>query len=811
MIDATGLRVTLRSLARAPVFTITVIAVLATGMGAATAVFSVFDAAILRPLEYASPEKLLVVRASQLRQSGQSGPPSYSDFKDWRAEAKSVSGLAFTRATPLSLRTPDGMDRRVAALVSEGFFSVLGAQPVLGRVLRPDEESVSGPLAAVLSYRLWVTRFASDSAVVGRDIQTDRGTYTIVGVMPKTTVYPAYADLWVALAPIAAVDPSLGKRDYRVDNQVLARMKDGVLASQVTGELAEIAERLAAAFPETNKDWGIETVALDEEVVGQSRRTLRLLLIGVGLLLLIACANAANLMLVRGAERSREIALRMALGAEFRHVVRQMMMESLTLAILASLVGVPLAVTGVRLLIAASPASVPRVESVTIDVRTLAFSAIATFAVAIIFGLFPALQAGWTAVAGQLREGSSGSGTGTSAIRQRNGIVMLQVALAVSLLMGASLLAKSLWRLDHVNVGVTVQRALTMRVYPPSPRYDTPTAARALYNSVSESVARLPGVETVGWINHLPLSGANIATKVVAGEATSQQPGIAAFRVVSRDYFKAVGMKAIRGRLFDASDMVERSQALIVSEAFAAKFWPGREAIGQPVGVFKQVIQRSDYQEPIMGRVVGVVNDVRAWGPSRPPFPEVYVPFNENVWPSAFLVVRTSGNPGDLTGSVRRAVQEVDPTIPAADIKTMQSLFSGMLQARRLSALLVALFAAAAVALVAVGVFGTLAYAVGLRTKEIGVRLAVGARPIQVYWLVGRQGLQLGVGGVVAGVLGAMVVGRAMRSILYEVSASDPALLVSSALLMLLTTLLASVIPARRAARLDPLTALRQP
>jgi putative ABC transport system permease protein len=805
------LRYALRSLRRSPSFALAAVVALGLGIGATTAVFSVVDGVLLRPLGYAEPDRLVVVYARHPQQ-GDFYSPSYPDFRDWRGQAGDVfDGMAFLRSESLLLRGTDGAQRLNGAHVSEGFFAVLGTRPLLGRAFLPEEERPGGPRVLVLKYATWQGRFGGDPTVVGRTLDFGEGAYTVIGVMPRDFTYPAWGDVYAPLAAIPQAREVLEQRDFRVDNRVIARLRPGVSEAQGTARLEALSRRLAAAYPAENADWNAMVVGVREEMVSGVRPALLVLFGAVTLVLLVACADVANLLLVRATARSRELMVRAALGASRWRVARLLLAEALLLAVAGGALGLVLAGWGIDLLKAAAPANLPRLDDVGMNAGVLAFTVATALLTALVFGVAPALHAARLDLAAGMREGTRGAGTGARRQRLRSGLVVAQVALALVLLVGAGLLLRSFAGLRRVDPGFDPERLLTLRVEPPAARYDTPEKLVALYRAIEDAVAALPAVERVGFVNHLPVTGTSVVSPMqVEGRAPeSAAQDVVLFRVADERYFAALGQQVVKGRGLTAADMAPSATAVVVNEATARQYWPNEEPLGRRITLFKQAPGRVDFGQPVRGEVVGVVRDVIFRRPGEPAVPEAYVPLPVNPWRSAFLTVRTRGSPEAVVGPVRRAVVAVDADIPVAAITPVAELLADRLAEQRFSVTLLAAFAGSALLLAAIGVYGVMSYAVAQREREIGVRTALGAQRADVLRLILGDGARLALAGVLLGTALAGAATRLLASMVYGVGVRDATTFAGGAALLGAVALLASYVPARRAARVDPSIALR--
>ena len=809
------LRYALRTLRKSPGFAAAAILTLALAIGSNTAVFSVVNGVLLRPLPFAGQDRLFVL-GEQSRQGG-FRPPSYPTFLDWQAQSSAVVDLAYVRGGGQRLTGPEGVQSIIVSVVSPGFFATLGERPLVGRLFTPDEERV-GAHVAVLSYALWQGRFGGDPHILGRTLSLSGGVSTVVGVLPHDVAYPPWTSeqLYVPIATVAATERALTQRGFHADCRIIGRLKPGVTLEQATAGMNGIARREAAAYPEFNADWiSVRFFPLRDEILGETTpRQLLVLLTAVGLVLLIGCVNVANLTLARAGARSRELAIRSALGAGRGRVVRQLLTESLVLASVGAALGAVTAYGAVALLKRAAPDVLPRLETVRVDGWVLLFALGVTIITAVAAGLFPALRAARPDLTDSLKEGTAGTGTGHRRQRLRAALVIGEIALAVILVVGAGLLIRSLWQLAAVNPGFDPQGLVSFWISPPPLRAQDPARLAALYTQVEDAARALPGVTSVALTNFTPLSGGGLPSPVeIPGRAPDpvRDPRVW-FMTVSPDYFRTMRIPIRAGREFTEADLAPDA-AVVVNEAFARAFWPGLDPIGRQVTLHKAVQGRPDFGEPLPGTVVGVVGDVHHFGLDTPAEPQVYVPFTRTVWGHMSLVVRTAVAPARFLATLRRAVRQVDPDIPmtlsggrsAADTIDI----TAGLESRQLDTWLLGSFAAAALLLAAIGIYGLLAYAVGQRRRELGIRLALGASRGDVMSQVVGDGIRLAGVGIGLGVLIALAVTRLLTALLYGVGASDPATFVGVVVLLALVSLSASYLPARRAAKVDPMVALR--
>ena len=807
------LRHAFRSLLKTPGFALAAVFALALGIGANTAVFSVVNGVLLRPLGYADPDRLVVLYAAHPQQ-GEFNSPSYPDFRDWRDAgdaAGALEGMAFLRSETLLLRRTEGALRINGAHVSDGFFPLLGTKPLLGRTFTPDEERPGGPRVLVLKYAAWQKHFGGDPTVVGRTLDFGEGAYTVIGVMPRAFTYPDWGDAYAPLPTLPQRREALERREFRIDNRVLARLAPGVSEAQASKQLGEVARRLAQAYPAENAGWGVRVLTLPEAIVSDVRQSLVVLLGAVAFVLLIACADVANLLLVRASTRSRELAVRAALGASRWQVARQLLAESLVLAAAGAALGLLLAAWGVRLLKAAAPPDLPRLDEVGVDGSVLAFTALVTAVTALAFGLVPAVQASRVELQEAMREGTRGAGQGGRSVRLRSVLVVGQMALALVLLVGAGLLLESFARLRGVSPGFDPSPLIAVQVEPPVQRYDTPEKLTSLYEHLEEVLASRPGVERVAFINHLPLSGGAVTTPVRAeGHSTAAgSEEIALFRTVDAPYFATLGQRVVRGRGFTRADMTATSAVVVVNETLARQYWGKTDPLGRRITVFKQVGGSADYNAPIDAQVVGVVKDVAFRDLGQPAMAEVYVPLPVNPWRWGWLIVRTRGDATPLAEPVRRAVVAVDRDISVVRALPATRLLADVLARRQFSMTLLAAFAGTALLLAAIGIYGVISYTVTTRTHEMGVRAALGAQRRDLLALVVGAGAKLALVGIALGVVLAAGATRVLESMVYGVGVRDAATFAGCGLLLAAVALAASYVPARRAARVDPMRALR--
>ena len=790
----------LRMLWKRPGFTAVALAVLALGVGANTAIFSVVNAVLLRPLPYPGAERVVAfdgVNASKgIRESNMSAP----DFADWREQAGSFEALALYSAGNANLTGGDEPERVTAANVTPDFFRVIGVGAARGRALLAEDGAPSGEPVAVLSHGLWVRRFGGDPAAVGRTIDMGGRKLQVVGVMPEGFDFPQGTQVWAPLRLDVAKEP----RDNR-SYSVVGRLRDGVTLEAAQAELDAISSRLAGAYAVTNVGWGVGLELLKDELVGNLKTTLFMLLAGVGLLLLIACANVANLLLARASGRRREVALRLALGASRARVARQMLTESVLLSLAGGALGAALSVWLTELLVALAPPDTPRLAEASADWRVLLFAAGASLLTGVAFGLAPAWQASRYDLNETLKESGRGVAGGRS--RVRSGLVVAEVALSLLLLAGAGLLVKSFARLQAVEPGFDAGGVMTMRVSLPGARYKEPARKAEFYAALTERLRALPGVESAAAVTSLPLGGSNLSVWRGfirdARPETPEEADNAAYAVVTPDYFRAMRIPLRAGRVFDERDQMESAKVVVVNESFARKAFAGEDPVGKRIHIWRD--------EKFPREIVGVVGDTKPQRLDAAGALQMYVPHRQDAtWGGLSLVVRVRGAGTDsLVQGVRAEVRALDRELPVYDVKTLGKVVADSTAYRRVTMFLMAGFACAALLLAGVGLYGVVSYSVAQRTHEIGVRLALGARGRDILGLVVRQGMLLTLAGLGLGLACAFALTRLISGLLYGVTATDPATYAVVSVLLAAVAFLACLVPARRATKVDPMVALR--
>lgn len=793
-----------RTLIKTPAFTIIAVTALALGIGANTAIFSVVDTVLLRPLPYKAADRLVMVWEDASQVGFPHNTPAPANFIDWRAQSQVFEDLAATARLSFNLSGVGEPERIDGRRVSANLFTLLGVDAQLGRTFLPEEDQPGTNRVVIMSNGLWQRRFGSEPGIIGRPLTLNGESFTVVGVMPPKFQFPSREDdLWI---PIAFPAEEAARRGSHY-LEVVGRLKPGVTLEQARAEMNTIATRLQQQYPESNSRIGVTVIPLHEELVGDIKPALLVLLGAVGFVLLIACANVANLLLARAAVRQKEIATRVALGASRSRLIRQFLTESVLLAALGGCVGLLLAFVGVNLLKMFIPQTISQAQAITINATVLAFTVGVSLLTGLIFGLAPATQALSSNLNETLKEGGRDSAVGNRGNRIRGLLVITEVAFSLILLIGAGLLINSFLRLRHVDPGFRTNNVLTMSIELPPLKYPDETKRSSFYTELVASVEALPGVNSAAVTNWIPLvyQGDSIGISIEGRpvEVASQRPN-AVTRVVSPDYFRAMGINLLQGRGLSDADKADSPAVIVIGETMARRFWPGEDPIG------KRITPGSPDSPDNWLTVVGVVNDVRQFELTAEPRPQMYLSYQQaGFFAPRHLVVRTDIDPLSLATTVRRTVWEIDKDQPVSNIRTMDEVLSESIERQRFSMLLLAIFATVALVLAAVGIYGVTSYSVAQRTHEIGIRVALGAQRRDVLKLAVEEGLKLVLVGVVLGLTAAFVLTRVMSSLLFGVSATDPLTYASISILLIAVAAFASYLPARRAARVDPLIALR--
>jgi putative ABC transport system permease protein len=794
-----------RTFLKTPGFTLVALVALALGIGANTAIFSVVNAVLLRALPYRDADRLVAVWEDNRRGKHPRNTISPTNFIDWQAQSKSFEGMAAFYDTRFNLTGAGDPVAVPVQIATTNLFSLVGANALLGRTFTPEDGEKGHGDVIILSYGFWQRQFGGATDVVGKTVALDGVNVTVIGVMPadfkwfvkenSRTGKPA--ELW---AP-TTMRPVPGRYLSAV-----ARLKPGVTFAQAQAEMNTIASRLEQERPEFNTNMGVTLVPLREQLAGEIKTPLMILLGAVGFVLLIACANVANLMLARAASRSKEIAIRAALGAGGGRIVRQLLTESLLLSVTGGALGIGLAAWGVDALVALSPPNLIGAAQVGVSLPVLGFTLAVSVLTGVVFGLLPALEASRADANEALKETGRGNTGSRRSRRARAAFVVAQVALALVLLVGSGLLIRSFKRLVSVDPGFEPSNLLTMRVALPARKYKEDPQVVNFFHQATTQMASLPGVRSVSVANYLPFySGLGARTSFTIDGQPAPAPGTEPstdVRVVDENYFRTLNIPVLEGRTFTAQEATEDRHTIVISEALARKYFPGESAIGKHIAVEMM-------DKPPMNEIVGVVGDVRYDKLDGETYPMVYWTVPQLAYSEMTFVIRTEGDPSALSDAARRVVQSVDPAQPVADVRTMESWIGESVSRARFGTLLLTVFACLALLLAGVGIYGVMAYTVAQRQHEIGIRMALGAERKDVLRMIVGQGMGLALSGVALGLAGGFALTRVMSGLLYGVSATDPLTFAGVALLLITVALLACVVPARRATRVDPMIALR--
>jgi putative ABC transport system permease protein len=799
----------LRMLLRNPAFALVAVMTLALGIGANTAIFSVVNAVILRPLPYESPEQLVRVGGANLRTGRAMGSFSPQDFYDWRERNTVFEQVAAYDGWSPGLTGTGEPERIEAARVSASFFSILRVRPELGRAFLPGEDQPGNNMVAVLGHSLWQRRFGADPGIINQQITLNGASYTVVGVMPASFETPRFTrsilaepELWAPFAP----NLNDWTRGGRAVDAAVARLKPGVTLEQAEAELKAIARQLEEQYPKTNAGQSVSVASLHESLVGNSRTALLVLLVAVGFVLLIACANVANLLLARAAARQKEIAIRTALGAGRLRIIRQLLTESVLLAGLGGALGLLSALWTTDLLIAGATDALPRLNDTAVDAHVLGFTLLVSLLTGIAFGIAPALQASRPDLNEMLKEGGRTSALGGARARVRSLLIVAEVAVSLVLLIGAGLLIRSFLRLQEVSPGFNPEHVLALEMFLPGTKYPEDYQHVAFYEEVLKRTRALPGVEAAGVVSVLPVSDNydRIGFSVEGEPPPPPGEGPDADRyMISSGYFQALAIPLQSGRQFTEQDGGADAQpVVIINETLARRYWQTSAlALGKRVRV-------GDEGRP-WRTVVGIVGDVKQYGLDTPSTMQVYLPHQQSPTQQMTLVVRAGGDPASQTAAVRKEIWAVDKDQPVYNIRTMEQVLAKSIAGRRFNMLLLGIFAGVALLLAAVGIYGVISYSVTQRTHEIGVRMALGARQRDIFKMILGQGMILTLVGTGCGLLAAFVLTRFLSSLLFGVSATDPLTYIAVSLPLIAVALLACYIPARKATRVDPMVALR--
>ena len=798
------IRFGVRMLGKNGAFTFVALLTLALGIGANTAIFSVVNAIVFRPLPYSAPQQLVGVWTKDLKRPGSQYPASMPTFRDWQQQSRLFSGMAAYAFNRFHVSGNEGPDETRGVLATSNFFEMMGVKPVLGRALQPADERER---VVVIGDVLWHRRFNADQNVLGKTINLNSETFSIIGVMPASFRFPTPdIELWSSLAPMYSLDPRSSVGDW-INNRslrgyrIVGRLKEGVLQEQAQAEMDTIAERLARDYPDANAGTGVVLVPLRTQMVGAYQKPLVVLLVAVGFILLIACANVANLMMARTAARDREMAIRRAMGAGQLRLIRQMLTESVLLAAVGGLLGLLLATWGVQLLLGLTPRDIPRLEGVSVDRWALVFTFVVSICTGVLFGLAPAWHARKLSLNESLREGGRGIAGLARVKRLRSVIVMSEIALAVVLLIGAALMLKSFKRLTDVNPGFNPDNLLTMAVGLQFVHYQDPAKQVAFFDQALQRVRSLPGVVAAGACTSLPPSYIQQSTGfTVEGrpQEAGTQPPSAIYMPATPGYLEALGVPLVRGRTIADQDTAQAPGVVVINQTLASRFFPNEDPVGHRLTI-----------SGVVRTIVGIVGDAKYQGLGVEAGPQAYVPHAQSPYPGMRIIVRTTTDPSSLISAVRAQIQSVDSEEGPTRFAPMTQLLTESVAQPRFNTLLIGLFAVLAFVLSAIGIYGVINYDVTQRTSEIGVRMALGAQSLDVVRLILRQGLLLTLGGLVAGLGGAILLTRFLTGLLFEVKPNDPLTYAVVAGLLALVAVAACLIPARRATKVDPLVALR--
>jgi len=807
------IRYAVRKLMRAPGFTTVAVTTLGLAVGATTAIFSVVNAVILKPMPFRNPDEVVFI--ASINRDGNVNPMSVLDFKDYRDQAKSFVGMAPVDNSTMNLTHATSDPVRVeAALVGAQFFQLLGVNAQIGRVFVAGEDGKDAQKVVVLTDQLWRNRYGGDRNIVGQTIRLDGDQYTVVGIAPASLNYPARIDLFV---PFVFQNWQLDPQNRGAHSIFgIGRMKPGISVEQGNRELQGIAGRLATQYPESNTNFGGTVVHLQERITGNVKTPLFVMFGAVAFVLLIACANVANLLLVRASQRESEIAVRTALGAARGRIIRQLVTESLLLSLAGAAIGVALASWAVAAVVSFGPEGLPRLQEVVVNTPVLLFALAVSAVTGLLFGLVPALHAARPDIAQMLRESVRGSSRG-GAQRTRSMLVIAEMTLAVVLLIGAGLLIHSFVRLLNVNPGFNPERLVTFNLSLPSGKYKAERQVRTFASELQQKIAALPGAHAVGITFGRPLDNTGMirTTFEVKGwsPSTPQNRHVSQVHSTSPGYFAAMGIPLVRGRLYsDAENRQDVPGSVVVSEEFVSKHFPNEDPLGKVVtyGIGHDTSETgNDGPVTVSGTIVGIVKDVKAQDLSRPNYPTSYIPFNQLPIGFFSVLIRTDADPRAMQAAIKKVVRDADADLPIFGLKTMEQAVSDSVAQPRFYMMLLAAFATIALLLAALGIYGVISYSVSQRTRELGIRVALGASKQKIIALVVGQGLWIAALGVVIGVAASLALTKAIASLLFGIDKMDPLTFAAAPVVLLLAAALGCYLPARRAASADPVVAMR--
>ena len=797
------IRYSLRMLIKRPAFTAIALVTLALGIGANTAIFSVVNAVLLNPLPYANPSELTIIWLQHPPTNQFQAPVSFPDFIDWRDQSQSFERIVATRTLSVNFTDGDEPEHINGVRVSTGFLSMFRVTPVAGRDFLESEMQPGGPPVALIGSRLWQDRYGGDPSLIGRAVSIDNTSYTIVGIVPGGFHYPT-TDTQVYIPLIQGkADTARGSRMLRIT----ARLMPSVSLAEAQAEMKIISGRIADQFPESNADVTANLVPLSEQVVGKIRPALIIIFAAAGCVLLIACANVANLLLARATARRAELAIRSALGATRTRLICQLLTESILLSLTGGFLGLLIAIWGVPALTGISASSIPRVEEVSVNFKALVFTVIVSLATGILFGAAPALKSSSKQLTENLKEGRRGATGGAAHQRLLNLIVAAEVALSVVLLAAAGLMVRSFISINGVAPGFNPKGVLTIGIGLTRPIYADVEQQARFYKRLTDSVSLVPGVESTAGVNRLPLLGLNSSTSFTfQGKPVEKgNEPTADCRIATPNYFRTMGIPLIKGREFTETDLKDAPEVVVINKAMADQFLPGEDPIGKRLQI---------YPNPARWReVVGVIGDIKLLGLDADTNPAIYVPAAQNPYPNAmrnsFLTVRTTRDPSNVVAAIRSEMKNVDGGVPVANVRLLEEIVADSIAPQRLNMWLLVAFAGLAALLAAVGIYGVMAYSVTQRTHEIGVRMALGAGSTAMLRMVLLDGAKVTGAGVITGLAAAFALTRLMSTMLYKVSAADPLTFAGISTLIVCVSLLANYLPARKASRVDPMVALR--
>lgn len=803
----------LRALRRAPAFTIVAVCTLALAIGSGTAVFSVVDAVFVRGLPYGAASRLQTVY--ERSDNGNSRVPSYPTFMDWQAQGAAVrdaiEGFAFVRGNGVNIPGGSDDERSIDAYVTPGFFQLMGARPLLGRTFLPDEDGPGAPRVAVISYNFFLKRFGGDPAAIGKTIPVDSVPTTVIGVMPRGFAYPNFGSggwlppaLWQPIAVFQATHAALTLRGLHVDSRALLRLRAGTDSARAAAAMRTIQRRLADEYPAEQAHWtSIETRRLSDELFGQLGSTLLLISSAIGLIVLLACANVANLLLVRSSSRARELAVRAALGAGRWRLVRHVLAEASVLALAAGVAGAGLSAAFVAFVRSFAAQRLPFATEFFVDARAVLFTIGLTAATALLIGALPALHADRGNLAARLRGGAAPGLGGVAERRARNVLVTVQFAVAITVLIGAGLLIQSVRRVSSVALGYDPEGVVSFAIAPPAHRYESPAEAAALYKRIMNAALAVPSVEAAA-----AAGGALLPTRLETDEHLGGSvPPEVIYHLISTDYLKIRRTPIVAGRDFSDDDM-RSPTGFLITENLAKQLWPGTSAIGKRITVHRSSQARADFGQPITLPVVGVVADYHQYGPEDKPPAQVFLPYTLEVWPWMTFVVRAR-QASAIIPSLERAIRGVEPAIVFYGKPSTAQTGYSFADPRVFVASLMTAFATTALILAAIGLYGIVAYGVAQRTREIGIRIAIGATGRSITSLVLSSAAKLVVVGVGGGLVAAAGATKLLQSMLFETSTMDSATFISVPIILALVAMAASLVPAYRATRIDPIVAIR--